>query len=222
MELGSHQRQAYESVWSERLSSLGQQGSSSRGANMLALLTHLKQICNFDPGTGHSAKWDALQGTLESIEHSRSKVLVFSQYVETLQWLSDRLTMDHEVFHGGLSADHREQIIGRFRDRPGPRAMLVSLRAGGVGLNLQDASTVVLFDRWWNPAVEDQAVQRAHRFGKQTPLEVIRFIVEDTVEERIAEILESKSCLFNEYIEDAPTVPAERLSDQDLRRILDL
>ena len=222
LELGTYQRQVYESVWSERLGRFGQQHSSTRAANMLALLTHLKQICNFDPTTGHSAKWDALQGILESIEHSRSKVLVFSQYVETLEWLSDRLTMDHEVFHGGLSADQRERIIGRFRQRPGPRAMLVSLRAGGVGLNLQDASTVVLFDRWWNPAVEDQAVQRAHRFGKQTPLEVIRFIVEDTVEERIAEILESKTCLFNEYIEDAPTVPAERLSDQDLRRILDL
>ena len=222
LELGTYQRQVYESVWSERLSKLGQQHSSTRAASMLALLTHLKQICNFDPSTGHSAKWDALHGILESIENSRGKVLVFSQYVETLKWLSDRLTMAHEVFHGGLPADLREQMIGRFRQQPGPRAMLVSLRAGGVGLNLQEASTVILFDRWWNPAVEHQAIQRAHRFGKQTPLEVIRFIVEDTVEERIAEILESKTCLFNEYIEDAPTVPAERLSDQDLRRILDL
>ena len=222
LELGTYQRRLYETVWSERLSRLGQRRGSIGVASMLALLTRLKQICNFDPTTGDSSKWDALQGLLESIEDDGGKVLVFSQYVETLKWLSDRLAIAHEVFHGGLSADHREQMIGRFRQRPGPRAMLVSLKAGGVGLNLQEASTVILFDRWWNPAAEHQAVQRAHRFGKQTPLEVIRFIVEDTVEERIAEILEYKSSLFNEYIEDAPTVTTERLSDQDLRRILNL
>ena len=222
LELGTYQRRLYETVWSERLSRLGQRRGSIGVASMLALLTRLKQICNFDPTTGDSSKWDALQGLLESIEDDGGKVLVFSQYVETLKWLSDRLAIAHEVFHGGLSADHREQMIGRFRQRPGPRAMLVSLKAGGVGLNLQEASTVILFDRWWNPAAEHQAAQRAHRFGKQTPLEVIRFIVEDTVEERIAEILEYKSSLFNEYIEDAPTVTTERLSDQDLRRILNL
>ena len=222
LELGTYQRRLYETVWSERLSRLGQRRGSIGVATMLALLTRLKQICNFDPTTGDSSKWDALQGLLASIEHDGGKVLVFSQYVETLKWLSDRLAIAHEVFHGGLSADHREQMIGRFRQRPGPRAMLVSLKAGGVGLNLQEASTVILFDRWWNPAAEHQAVQRAHRFGKQTPLEVIRFIVEDTVEERIAEILEYKTSLFNEYIEDAPTVTTERLSDQNLRRILNL
>ena len=222
LELGTHQRKLYDSVWSERLSRLDQRGGSKRTASMLALLTNLKQICNFDSNTGDSSKWDVLQGFLESIEHTGGKVLVFSQYVETLKWLSNRLTIAHEVFHGGLSADLREQMVGRFRQCPGPRAMLVSLKAGGVGLNLQDASTVILFDRWWNPALENQAIQRAHRFGKQTPLEVIRFVVEDSVEERIAEILEDKIDLFNEYIEAAPIVAAERLSDQDLRRILDI
>lgn len=222
LELGINQRQVYLAARSERLSKLDQRRGSTRTASMLALLTHLKQICNFDPTTGDSVKWDALQGLLESIQHNGDKVLVFSQYVETLKWLSDRLTIPHEVFHGGLSAGERDHMISRFRRWPGPRALLVSLKAGGVGLNLQDASTVILFDRWWNPASEHQAVQRAHRFGKQTPLEVIRFIVEDTVEERIAEILEDKTTLFGAYIEDAPTVAVERLSDQDLRRILEL
>ena len=222
LELGVQQRQVYREVWSERSSRFDQQRGSTRVASMLALLPHLKQICNFEPTTGDSAKWDALQGLLESIEQNGGNVLVFSQYVETLKWLSDRLTIAHEVFHGGLSASERDQMIDRFRRRPGPRSMLVSLKAGGVGLNLQDASTVILFDRWWNPAAEHQAVQRAHRFGKQTPLEVIRFIVEDTVEERIAEILQNKTTLFNAYIEDAPTVAVETLSDQDLRRILEL
>ena len=222
LELGPHQRQVYESVWSKRLSSLDGQHGSTRVVSMLAVLTRLKQICNFDPTTGDSAKWDVLQGLFESIEQSGGKGLVFSQYVETLQWLSQRLTITHEVYHGGLSDDHREQMTDRFRKRPGPRIMLVSLKAGGVGLNLQEASTVILFDRWWNPAVEHQAVQRAHRFGKETPLQVIRFVVEDTIEERITEILRNKTALFDEYIEDAPVIAAERLSDQDLRRILDL
>lgn len=222
LELGVSQRQAYESAWSQRYSSLNLQHGSTRIATMLALITRLKQICNFDPATGDSAKWEALQGLLDSIDHASGKVLVFSQYVETLNWLAERFAMNHEVFHGGLSAHHREQMIDRFRQRRGPRAMLVSLKAGGVGLNLQDASTVILFDRWWNPAVEDQAVQRAHRFGKQTTVELIRFIVEDTVEERIAKILEDKTALFREYIEDAPIVSSEKLSDQELRRILDI
>ena len=220
LELLPTQRHTYESVWSGRFSRLEEPRGFVRTANMLSLLTHLKQICNFDPTTGDSAKWDALQGILEAIKYDGGKVIVFSQYVETLNWLSERFTFAHEVFHGGLSADQREQMIDRFRLRPGPRAILVSLKAGGVGLNLQEASTVILFDRWWNPAIEQQAVQRAHRFGKQTPLEVIRFIVEDTVEERIAEILEYKASLFKEYIEDAPTVAADGLSNQDLQSIL--
>ncbi len=220
LELLPTQRHTYESVWSGRFSRLEEPRGFVRTASMLALLTHLKQICNFDPTTGDSAKWDALQGILEAIKYDGGKVIVFSQYVETLNWLSERFTFANEVFHGGLSTDQREQMIDRFRFRPGPRAILVSLKAGGVGLNLQEASTVILFDRWWNPAIEQQAVQRAHRFGKQTPLEVIRFIVEDTVEERIAEILEYKASLFKEYIEDAPTVAADGLSNQDLQSIL--
>ena len=88
-------------------------------------------------------------------------------------------------------------------------------------MNLQEASTVILFDRWWNPAVESQAIQRAHRYGKSTSLEVISFIVEDSVEERIAEILESKAELFDRYINDAPSEEeVKALSKDDLRQIL--
>ena len=90
--------------------------------------------------------------------------------------------------------------MGIFRAGPTPRVMLVSLRAGGVGLNLGEATHVVLYDRWWNPAVEVQAVFRAHRFERKDPLHVIRFLIADTIEERIARILEQKARLFNEIV----------------------
>ena len=121
---------------------------------------------------------------------------------------------------GGLSVEQRERALRTFRERPGPRALLLSLQAGGVGLNLQEASTVILFDRWWNPATEEQAVQRAHRFGRQVPLEVIRFLVEDSVEEKIDEVLQEKKILFDEYIGSAPQF-TWRQSEQ-LKHILEL
>ena len=94
------------------------------------------------------------------------------------------------------------------------------LEPGGVGLNLQEASTVILFDRWWNPAIEAQAIHRAHRFGKLTPLEVIRFLVEDSVEEKIAEILETKTQLFDRYINEAPSDAFTGWSQKELKDIL--
>ena len=91
----------------------------------------------------------------------------------------------------------------RFRTGGTPRALLVSLRAGGVGLNLGEATHVVLFDRWWNPAIENQAIYRAHRFDRLDPLHVIRFVVRDSIEERIAMVLEEKAELFDDVVETA-------------------
>ena len=113
-------------------------------------------------------------------------------------------------------------MLDDFRNVEGPRALLLSVQAGGVGLNLQEASTVILLDRWWNPAVENQSIQRAHRFGRQLPLEVIRFLVEDSVEERISDILRAKQDLFDEYVEAAARQPADSAHHLQLRRILDL
>ena len=98
----------------------------------------------------------------------------------------------------------------------------MSLQAGGVGLNLQEASMVILLDRWWNPAIESQAVQRAHRFGRETPLQVVQFLVEDSVEERILEILQKKETLFDEYVEAAPGASVDQVRKNQLKRILEL
>jgi SNF2 family DNA or RNA helicase len=98
----------------------------------------------------------------------------------------------------------------------------MSLRAGGVGLNIQEASTVVLFDRWWNPAVENQAIQRAHRFGRERPLHVIRFLVAETIEERIQQVLKGKEADFESYIEGAENAVVKVFTREELRKVLEL
>lgn len=221
VELTPEQRDSYDELWRagrSRIELHGREATSS----MLALITRLKQICNFDPHTGASAKWDLLQDVVEDVTANGEKLLVFSQYVETLSEISSRLAdVPHDVFHGGLDLATRDEVVARFETAPGPRILLVSLRAGGTGLNLQAASTVVLFDRWWNPAVEAQAVQRAHRFGREAPLHVVALRVKETIEERIAELLAIKQELFDLFVEEAPRARPEQQAG-DLRRLLEL
>src|SRR5205823_9260594 len=141
---------------------------------------------------------------LEDCAQPEDKVIVFSQYVQTLNFISERIRhFPHDLYTGEMGEQERENVLQKFKSQPGPRALLISLRAGGVGLNIPDASTVILSDRWWNPAVENQAIQRAHRFGRDRPLHVIRFLVLDTIETRIQEVLATKQGDFDRYIEDA-------------------
>jgi SNF2 family DNA or RNA helicase len=170
-------------------------------ANMLAALTTLKQRCNYDDQSGESAKLDVLRDIIDEAAARREKVLVFSQYVATLMWIAGRLKPKPIVFHGGLVAIERDQIVSRFKSSASSEVMLVSLRAGGVGLNLQEADVVVLFDRWWNPAVHAQAIGRARRLGRSAPVRVFEFEAVDTIEERIEDVLKKKQSLFQTYIE---------------------
>ena len=222
LELSKSQRYVYNEVWASRFNEVRGKDGRISSANMLATLTRLKQICNFDPATGESAKLDALQVLLDSVTQENEKILIFSQYVETLKWISERINLRHDIFDGSLSPSQRDSIIANFRQQPEPRALLMSFKAGSVGLNLQEASTVVLFDRWWNPATENQAIHRAHRFGKRRPLQVIRFLVVDSIEERTDEILDEKQTLFNEYIERANSAFIEGSPAHDLKRILQI
>lgn len=224
LELTVQQREAYDQIWMSRhkRASAGTQDVSETA--LFALLTKLKQLCNFDPESGESAKWEALKLIVEGLSLPEDKLIVFSQYVETLQWISSRLDtqVPHEVFHGGLSEDAKEAVIKRFKQETGPRVLLMSLRAGGLGLNLQEASSVLLFDRWWNPAVEEQAIHRAHRFGREKILHAFRFLVVDSVEERIAEVLERKQTLFEQYVESAENATVPTFTREELMRILQL
>ncbi|MCY3710131.1 MAG: DEAD/DEAH box helicase [Caldilineaceae bacterium] len=222
LELGQAQRQTYENAWNSRLNAIPHADSAHESANMLAILTKLKQLCNFDLESGESAKLDVIRPLLDTVVAKGEKVLIFSQYVSALEWLSERIEIPHLIYHGGLSPDVKESVLDAFRKQDGPQALLMSLQAGGVGLNLQEASMVILLDRWWNPAIENQAIQRAHRFGRKVPLQVVRFLVENSVEERILDILKEKRGLFEEYVEAGPKSLVYQTKYTQLKRILDL
>jgi len=220
IELTPAQRRTYDDLYIEATTSLKSQ--SADDMNMLALLTRLKVVCNIDPATQESAKLDALQVFLDGAIGDRTKVLVFSQFVSTLEYLADRIEYPPtHLYHGGMNSTERDAALARFKQGSGPRVLLMSIRAGGVGLNLPEADTVVLFDRWWNPAVENQAVHRAHRFGRQSPLFVIRFLAEDTVESRINDVLQRKARLFATAV-DGISGAATGLTKTDLLAILSI
>jgi SNF2 family DNA or RNA helicase len=223
LELQGSQLKSYLDLWNSRESVARGDGIPVSPVNLLALITRLKLICNFDPNTGNSVKLDALQLMVESLEEADDKIIIFSQYVATLKTIAKAFpNVPHDLYHGAMSETERDDALSHFERSPGPRLLLISLKAGGVGLNLQSASVVVLFDRWWNPAVEEQAVQRAHRFGRTRPLHVVRFLVRDSIEDRIQEILSDKRELFDQYVNGASELDDGILTRDDLCRLLQL
>ena len=219
LELSPAQRVTYDDLWTARTALISADRENSNAA-MLGLITRLKLICNYDTASGSSSKLEALREICEEAGQS-ARFLVFSQFVQTLRQISQRIGMSHDFLIGSMSASERQLSIDRFRKGEAPRALLISLRAGGVGLNLGEATHTVLFDRWWNPAVEFQAVYRAHRFHREQPLHVIRFLVRDSVEERIASVLDRKEALFDEVIESVEGA-RKRLTKSELMAILEL
>lgn len=221
LELNAQQRGAYDELWRRRVSLIRETMAGQQiGAALLGLMTRLKIVCNFDSASGTSSKYDALACLIESAGAS-ARILVFSQFVETLEWLSGRLSVPHELVTGSMPIASRQNSIRRFRTEESPRVLLVSLLAGGVGLNLGEASHVVLFDRWWNPATEVQAMYRAHRFSRPDPLHVVRFRVTDSIEEHIQSILDRKAELFDRIVDSVGPVES-RLTREELLRILDV
>ena len=220
IELSDRQRTAYDELWFDRAATIQRSAAADPGTALFALITRLKILCNFEAESHESSKLDALRAIVEGAG-AEARILVFSQFVKTLTWLSDRLSVPHELLTGAMTMDARQAAIANFKRSPSPRALLISLRAGGVGLNLGDATHVVLFDRWWNPAVEVQAIYRAHRFDRELPLHVVRFLVADTIEERIAQILDRKADLFEEVIESVE-MTNHRFTREELMEILEL
>lgn len=220
LDLSNPQRDAYDELWFDRASAIRERTGDDPGAALLALITRLKMLCNFDSDSDASSKLDALLAVIEGAGDS-ARILVFSQFVETLRWLSQKLRLPHEMLTGSMSMDARYEAIAAFKHETSPRALLISLRAGGLGLNLGEATHVVLFDRWWNPAVEIQAIYRAHRFERDAPLHAVRFLVVDTIEERIAQILVRKKDLFDEVVESVDT-GGHRFTREELMQILEL
>jgi superfamily II DNA or RNA helicase len=207
------------------------QGIERRG-RILALLTHLKQICNHPsqflkqtgPYKGRSGKLERLSDMLEEVLESGEKALVFTQFKEMgdrLQvHLKDVLGFEPPFLHGGTSREQRDEMVRSFQeDLDGAKVLLLSLKAGGVGLNLTAATHVFHFDRWWNPAVEDQATDRTYRIGQTRNVQVHKLITMGTLEEKIDAMLESKRDLADRVVGTGEGWLTE-LDDEALRRLV--
>ncbi|MGK3963712.1 SNF2-related protein [Sorangium sp. So ce118] len=195
----------YQAALDEAMRRIEEAEGMARRGLVLALLTMLKQICNHPaqclgeagPLAGRSGKLARLTEMLEEALASGDRALVFTQFRE----MGDRLVrhlasaLDTEVafLHGGTPRLARDEMVRRFQDDPrGPRVFVLSVKAGGAGLNLTAASHVFHFDRWWNPAVEDQATDRAHRIGQRRAVQVHKLVCAGTVEEKVDRMLEQK------------------------------
>ena len=165
----------------------------------------LKQICNFCPTTGQSAKFHDVRQRLRTLESEGHRALIFSQFTDEkhgVRAISSRLhSLRPLLYTGDLSSHEKDATMRKFKDNSEHKVLILSLRAGGQGLNLQNASYVFHFDRWWNPAVEHQAEDRAHRLGQTFPVHVYRYILEGTIEERIDHVLREKQLLFDELVD---------------------
>ena len=211
VQLLPEQQQAYSLAEEEGIVRLSEMQQTLTIQHVFELVLRLKQICNFDPVTGASAKLDRLEADLEECAASGRKAIVFSQWVKTIEQLSSRLGRFNPLeYHGKIPSKQRDPILDKFRTDPDSHVLLMSYGAGSVGLNLQFAGYVFLFDRWWNPAVEDQAINRAHRIGSTGPVTVTRFLATGTIEERINTVLEEKRELFH-AIFDAGSEPTGKM-----------
>jgi SNF2 family DNA or RNA helicase len=180
-----------------------------RGA-VLAMLAHLKQVCNHpemlvatgQPLDDRSGKLERLVELLAEVP-ADDKALVFTQYPSfdrLVPYLAERLGRQVGFFHGRLTARQRDELLTAFASEGGPSLLVISIRAGGRGLNLPAANHVFHFDRWWNPAVEQQATDRVHRLGQRKPVFVHSLICLGTLEERIDALLDSKRELASKVL----------------------
>ncbi len=187
---------------------------------MLELITRLKQICNADPRNGESSKLDDIRERLELLVAQGHKALVFSQYTSDTAGVAAAANHFREfnplVITGDIPLQDRPSIIERFKGDAQHQALIISLRAGGLGLNLQEASYVFHLDRWWNPAVERQAEDRSHRMGQTAKVNVIKYSCMSTIEERIDGILARKQDLFDRLVDDVSLDLSARLNREEL------
>lgn len=210
----------YENTQSEQYKYIKQLDKKEKISGILALITELKKITNFDSYSEESSKADYISDILEEKKMLNEKVIIFSQYVETLKFLERKFhSYKTQMYTGGQSQFERDEIISSYKQSEEFELLLISLKAGGVGLNLQETDTLILFDRWWNPAVEEQAIGRADRFGREGSLHVIKFVTHNTIEERIERLLFDKKDLFNKIVEEV-TPKTNKFSEEDLMFII--
>ena len=229
--LTQEQSTLYETVVRQSLAALDQSEGIQRRGMVLALLTKLKQITNHPahylkeegPLDGRSGKLNRLTEMMEEVLAVGDSALIFTQFVEMGQLLQrhlvDTLKADVLFLHGRTSAAQREQMVQAFQESESPMVFILSLRAGGSGLNLTRANHVFHYDRWWNPAVENQATDRAFRIGQRRNVQVHKFVVAGTLEEHIQQLLEDKQNLADTVVGSGEQWLSELNTDQ-LRELL--
>lgn len=223
----------YSSVSREAMKALRTGSGRERKGTILATLSRLKQICNHPAHYladsseigGRSGKLERLDEMLEELLSVGDRALVFTQFVKMGDLLKTHLTSKFNIqvpfLHGGLSKGKRQKLIDSFQQEKGPGVFILSLRAGGTGLNLTAANHVFHYDRWWNPAVEDQATDRAFRIGQTKNVQVHKFVCAGTLEERIDDILRGKTRLAREVVGTGENWLAS-LSNEELFEIFSL
>ena len=204
----------YNSIVNELKEKIEKTEGIERKGLVLSTIMKLKQICNHpDQYLGQeiylekeSGKYERLKEICETIYEKRERVLVFTQFKEITKNLNDFLfsIFGHEglILHGETPVKKRKELVDRFQGKDYVPFMVLSIKAGGVGLNLTNANHVIHFDRWWNPAVENQATDRAFRIGQKKNVIVHKFITTGTIEEKIDSLIEEKVKLQNEIISD--------------------
>ena len=222
----------YESLVRESMRRIEDADEEARRGLVLALLTGLKQICNHPAHylrqphgriRGRSEKVDLLDELLGTILAEGGSVLVFTQYVAMARLVErhlDAAGIPSLFLHGGTPVRRREEMVATFQ-AGGVPVFLLSLKAGGTGLNLTRADHVIHLDRWWNPAVEDQATDRAYRIGQTRPVQVHRLVTAGTIEQKIGELLTRKRGLADAVLGSGETALTE-LSDEELRDLVTL
>ncbi|MFF5452807.1 DEAD/DEAH box helicase [Streptomyces sp. NPDC012950] len=236
--LTREQASLYEATVRETMARIEESEGMARRGLVMKLLTSLKQICNHPaqflkeqaprgPGTarlaGRSGKLALLDELLDTILAEDGSVLVFTQYVSMARLLADHLAargIPAQLLHGGTPVAERERMVDRFQDGEVP-VFLLSLKAAGTGLNLTRAGHVIHYDRWWNPAVEEQATDRAYRIGQTRPVQVHRLVAEGTVEDRISEMLRAKRALADAVLGSGEAALTE-LTDRELADLVSL
>ncbi len=201
---------------------------------ILSSLMKFKQICNHPShytGNKHfsendSGKFERLREICEIIFQEREKVLIFTQFKSIIAPLNNFLKtifkQDGLILHGSIPAAQRKKLIDRFQSDEYIPYFILSLKAGGVGLNLTEANHVIHFDRWWNPAVENQATDRAFRIGQEKKVIVHKFIAKGTIEEKIDLMIEEKSGLSKNIIEQSKENWLTEIDDNSLINLLKL
>ena len=225
VELLPAQRKAYDKAELEGVAYLKRLGAEVSVQHVLALIMRLKQICNADPRTGESSKLDDIGERLEQLTAQGHRALIFSQFknepgVETA--LVRLQPYSPLAVTGDMPYALRQEVIDEFKRNGDHKALVLSVRAGGLGLNLQEASYVFHLDRWWNPATKNQAEDRAHRLGQTEKVHVFEYSCVGTIEQRIDDILDGKQRLFDLLVDDVSLDLSAQMSREEIFGLFNL